>query len=159
MKDKKLMITSLIALGIIVIGIIVYFLVFKSKSQIVMPLNQSQEQVIPTITADSLGIELIPSDDKHRVKFIIHNITGIEDVEYEAFYNAISNGNTVLQGFNGQITKDKFGADSISSDFRELGTCSTGGKCRFDEGVTSIKFTFKITKDGAVYQSEKTLQL
>lgn len=157
LKNKKI----LAAIGVIIlllIGGAVYVLSTRQNSS---PKLQGEAiEVIPTIMPDEIGLEFVAKSDKKYVKFTINKPEGIEKVEYEITYDAVSEGNMVAQALAGDLTKDDAKDGKLGIDYRELGTCSTGGKCRFDQGVESVKLILKITKsDGKVFQTEKSINL
>lgn len=162
MKDTKLYIILGASVLIIAGG---GFFLFTGKKQPNSPVASSQtptivDDVIPTISPDDIGLDLLVKSGKKYVKFVVNKPLGIEKIEYEISYDAMLNGNVVRQGLNGEVRKEDFGVDKIEIKYRELGTCSTGGKCRFDEGIESITLVLKITKtDGKVYESRKTIDI
>lgn len=160
MKDKKV---------IIIVGVIAFLLMIGggllvlSKNNTAEQANTAEtaidEDVYPTISPDELGLEMETVKNDKYIKFTINNTEGIENVEYEILYDAISEGHEVSQGLGGDIKKSDIKGGKIVVE-RELGTCSTGGKCRFDEGVKEVKVVLKVTKsDGKTYQAEKTHSL
>lgn len=161
MNNNKAVIV-VILVGLLLVGGVIYFLSSSKKTAPVQPKPQIvEEEVIPTLMPEDLGLEFKASPDKRYVKFIIAKAEGIDTIEYDISYTAVSEeGNTVNQGLTGELSQDDAQNGKIETEYRELGTCSTGGKCRFDKGVKDIKLTLKITKtDGKVYMAEKDLSL
>lgn len=161
MNNNKAVII-VILVGLLLVGGVLYFLSSGKKTAPVQPKPQiAQEEVIPTIAPSDIGLEFKASPDKRYVKFIIAKAEGIDAIEYDISYNAISEEGTVVnQGLTGELSQDDAQNGTIETEYRELGTCSTGGKCRFDKGVKEVKLTLKITKtDGKVFMAEKDLSL
>lgn len=114
-----------------------------------------QQEIIPTIAPEDLGLTLTARSDKKAIKFEIANIKDITSIDYEISYLAKGN---IPRGAIGHLTP-KEGETKIATNFIELGSCSSG-KCKYDEGVTSVKLILKITKtDQKTYQAEKGLEL
>lgn len=157
MKDKKLVIISVVAILVILSGVFYFFSTQNvSSKQTAVPV-QVEDEVFPTIMPSDIGLEFTATPDKRNVVVVIEKADDIEQIEYEILYDAFSEGNTVQQGLNGEIKKDQIKNGKIEVK-RILGTCSTGGKCRYDEGVTSSTIVMRVTKiDGKTYQLEKTI--
>ncbi len=154
MKNKNILVV-LILVVLLVAGGGIFFVANNSSQKPAPKLPSSQDEVIPTISPDKIGLTVSARDDKKAVKFSIANAAGIAGVDYEISYNAKGN---IPRGAIGHLDGPK-SAESIETKYIDLGTCSSG-KCKYDEGVTSVKFTLKITmSDGKVYQTEKTLDL
>lgn len=152
--DNKKAIVAAAVVGIILLAGGGYLLL--SPKQATEPVEpEVQEEVVPTIQPSDLGLTFIARADKKAVKFVITNIEGILSVDYEISYMAKGD---IPRGAIGHIEAQK-GDKTIETKYIDLGTCSSG-KCKYDEGVTSVKLTLKITKtDGKVYSAEKTLEL
>lgn len=159
MKDKKVLIISIIVL-LILVGGGVFFFSSQNSSQKQTALQETiEENVFPTIMPSDIGLLFTASPDKRNVIFTIEKADDIEHIEYEITYDALSEGNSVQQGLNGEVKQDQIKNGQIEVK-RILGTCSTGGKCRYDEGVTSAQIVMKITKtNGKTYQVEKSINI
>lgn len=158
MKNKKvLIITSVIVAAVIIIGGI-FFLTSQAPSQKQSATQDTtSEDVFPTIMPSDIGLLFTATPDKRNVILTITKASDIEHVDYEITYNAMSEGSSVQQGLNGEVKKDQIKNGKIEIK-RILGTCSTGGKCRYDEGVTEAQIVLKITKsNGKTYQVEKSI--
>lgn len=155
MKDKRQIIVVAVLVGLLLIGG-GYYLLFANKSAKPAPVQQQvEEEVVPTIAIDDLGLEFTARSDGKAVRFSIDNIKDIQSVDYELSYMAKGN---LPRGAIGSLDV-KSSQTVLKSDYIELGSCSSG-KCKYDEGVSSIKLILKITKaDGKTYQAEKTLEL
>lgn len=150
----------------VVIGIVIIVLVLLGGGYYVMGVNKTQtEQTVPveedvtvgTISPESIGFDLEFRKDGKAAKIIIGNAKGIQAIEYQISYQKNQEGEDVPEGLIGDI--EVTGEDSLETDFREFGTCSSG-TCRYDDVTSPIKITLKITKDdGKVYQSEKAFEL
>lgn len=157
MKDKKFVIISVIAIFVILGGVFYFFSTQNTSSKQVVVPAQVENEVFPTIMPSDIGLEFTATSDNRNVVFTIEKAEDIEHIEYEILYDAISEGNTVQQGLNGEIKKEQIKNGKIEVK-RILGTCSTGGKCRYDEGVTSATVVMRVTKtNDKIYQLEKTI--
>jgi hypothetical protein len=152
----------------LIIGIVAVLLLLLVAGGVFFLSNRSEEpeeevvaeEELPKIDSKELGLTIIPSSDKQYIQFKITNLKDIKHLEWEFTYDADApdtgdgEGGRVTQGFGGEADIDS-GEKEYVSDKRELGTCSTGGKCRFDTGIEKVDLILKITKkDGKVYQSE-----
>lgn len=158
MQQKNFFIAGGIVL-LLVILVSGYFLFFsntsKAPEEITQEEDQQEEVVIPTISPDDLGLTFVARNDKRAVKFTITEIKGIQSVDYEISYLAKGD---IPRGAIGHI-EVKPGDKRIETNYIDLGTCSSG-RCKYDEGVTSVKLILKIVKtDGKSYSSEKSLDL
>lgn len=116
--------------------------------------EEIQEKIL-SVTPEELGLVFEARRDKKAVKFSMGKIDDIASVEYEISYLAEGD---IPRGAIGQI-EVKPEDSTIETSYIDLGTCSSG-KCKYDEGVSSVKLILKITKtDGKIYQSEKELEL
>ena len=108
-----------------------------------------EREVFETISAEELGLRLIPRSDKRAVTMEMTNLTGIQTVEYELSYLA-----------KGDIPRGVIGTIEVKSSDKKisrellLGTCSRN-VCKYDEGVQAVTLLVKITKiDGKILQAE-----
>ncbi len=154
MKNKKV----LIILGIVILialGGGGYYFFGKTSSKPVDNSPLIQQENIPAIAPEDIGLTLMARPDKKAIKFEIEKIDDIQSVDYEISYLAKGN---IPRGAIGTVTV-KPGEEKISTNYIDLGTCSSG-KCKYDEGVSSVKVTLRINKtDGKVFQTEKSLEL
>lgn len=158
MQQKNVLIGAIVILVFLILGGY-YFFFAKSQSK---PQEQPEpiveEETIPTIIPEDIGLEFTLRSDKKAAKFVINNAEGIESVEYQISYLKEVGGEEVPEGLIGEA-KPKTSSNTISIDYREFGTCSSG-VCRYDKVVSPVKLTVKITKtDGKVYSTEQTLTL
>ncbi|OGH23924.1 MAG: hypothetical protein A3J69_01885 [Candidatus Levybacteria bacterium RIFCSPHIGHO2_02_FULL_42_12] len=152
----------LVAFGIILIIVIpfgVFFAINRTqKSPLPNSSSQSsedtQEEILP-LNPDELNLIFEARRDKKAVKFSIGNTKGITSIEYEISYLA---DGEIPRGAIGQIEVNP-SERSVATNYIDLGTCSSG-RCKYDEGVTSVKLILKIIKtDGKIYSAEKELEL
>lgn len=143
-----------VIIGIIIIllfGLIVYLVFGRSNSTIDEETENTPTPttILPTISSD-ITVELLASSNKRAVSLKISDFPAdIETVEYELIYIT---GTGLPRGVNGKITLK--GEKQVARDNITLGSCSTGGKCTYDEGVRSIDVTLKFNspKGSSIYQ-------
>ena len=166
LKDKKVIIGIVIAVVVAALGLKT-FLGGSSES---LPTPEQVIEEIPAIDPEELGLGITVKPDNKYVKFLISNIKDVKHIEWEFSYDAdiplsdredgADPNQKVTQQFGGEAEIDSSDS-SYESVYRELGTCSTGGKCRFDTGIEKVDLVIKITKsDGKIFQSSisKTLE-
>lgn len=156
MKDKKVVIGFGIVVVLILIVAAYYFFSSSPKTSEQTSQVQSdvpEEEIVPTLVPKELGLTLTARADKKAVKFSIDNVDDITLVEYEITYLAKGD---IQRGVIGSLEPVN---GKLESKYIDLGSCSSG-KCKYDEGVTSVKFLLKITKkDDKTYQTEESLPL
>lgn len=154
MKNK----TILLILGVFILIVLVgggYYMFGRTSSKPVDTTPLIEQENIPSIAPEDIGLTLMARADKKAIKFEIEKIDGIQSIDYEISYLAKGN---IPRGAIGTVTV-KPGDEKISTNYIDLGTCSSG-KCKYDEGVNSVKVTLRINKtDGKVLQTEKSLEL
>lgn len=164
MKDKRLILGVAVFLLIVLGGI---FILYTNKK----PVNtkkSSQVNSILSLKPEEIGLKLTLSPDRKRVKFSADKLKDVKRLEWEFSYDAdipvsdvvpAEQGGKVTQSFGGEADI-KPGQNSYESIFRELGTCSTGGLCRFDKGISKVNLILKVTKtDGKIYQIQDSISL
>jgi len=150
MKNKNLIIV-LFAVLILIAGIVLFLVINKKTAQVAVEQTPS-EDTVTEIKPEDIGLTLTASADSHKLILGVAKTAGITKLDYELDYTK-----------KGDIPIGVFGHPPISSGqaVRQeivLGTCSD--VCHYDEDVTDIKLTLKVTKtDGTVDQVEKTLEL
>ena len=154
LKDKRIL-ALIAALLILVIGGVA--LAFMRGNSTPNPADQFVEENLPTLSAEDIGLEVTLRGDKRAIMFEVTKYDDIERIEYEITYEKEIDGETVPEGLYGEMN---IALDGITkTDYREFGTCSSG-VCRYDEVVSDIKITMKVTKkDGKVYSVEETVPL
>lgn len=158
MQKNKTLIGIIAFVVLLLVGGGMYFLSSNTSSQTAIEEDEVaaiEEEEILTLSPEEIGLELSARSDKRAVKFVINNPKDITSVEYEVSYFAKGD---IPRGAIGRADS-KAGEDTIETKYIDLGSCSSG-RCKYDEGVTEVKFTLKITKtDDKVYQVEKSLEL
>lgn len=153
MKDKKIVLAVIILLVFVGGG---YFVLSSKKTSNVTSQSttqsqgQMQQDVIPTISEEDIGLSLSSTFNNRKVIIQITKTSDLSSVDYELSYT--SKGN-VPRGIIGQLQIKP--GKPVSQEI-VLGTCSD--VCHYDEDVLSVKLTLKVTKqDGNTYQLEKIL--
>jgi hypothetical protein len=122
---------------IIFTGIIIFFIV-KSKQVVVeKPVDDvpTPEAVLPTVSGE-VKVDIAAGNGKRSVDIKISGFpTDVETIEYELMYLTNSG---LSRGVNGKRKVQDLPIKDIT-----LGSCSTGGKCTYDEGVSSIDLVLK----------------
>jgi hypothetical protein len=150
MKNKNSIIV-LFAVLILIAGIVLFLVINKKTAQVAVEQTPSEDKVTE-IKPEDIGLTLTASADNHKLILGVAKTAGITKLDYELDYTK-----------KGDIPIGVFGHPQISSGqaVRQeivLGTCSD--VCHYDEDVTNIKLTLKVTKtDGTVDQVEKALEL
>jgi len=144
LKSRNFLIGTVV---LVVVALIGAFFLFRSSSPAQnVPLAQEEEQ-IPTILAEELGLELEAASSENAVYLLVGKPGGIKDMEYEVSYLA------------GDIPRGAVGKVNLAKNpVREriyLGTCSD--VCHPDKDISDIKVVVKLVKDGKTYQSETSL--
>lgn len=154
LKDKKVL-ALIIALIVLVIGGAV--LAYMRSNKTPDPADQFVAENLPTLSASDIGLEVTVRGDKRAIMFEVTKAEDIERIEYEITYEKEIDGEIVPEGLYGEMN---IALDGITkTDYREFGTCSSG-VCRYDNVVSDIKITMKVTKkDGKVYLVEETVPL
>lgn len=168
MKNNKNLIIVAVVVVVLLLGVGGY-LVFGHKAA-APTTSQSQftDDDAIKISPSVIGLTMELSPDKKKVRFNAAKLDGAKSLEWTFNYDADipldqrSEGdeNTkVSQAFGSLEPVDVAGKSSYTSEFRELGTCSSG-HCRYDTGVQKVNLVLKMTKtDGKVYQVEDSINL
>ncbi len=129
-----------------------YFLFFANNTNKQATTPQIQEENIPTISAEEIGLTLKPGSDGHRVVMQVAKTDDINSLDYELSYTAKGN---IPRGVIGHV--DVKTGEKVSREIY-LGTCSD--VCHPDSEVSNIKLIVKVNKsDGKVYQTQTTTSL
>lgn len=152
---------TLIGISVVVLASLVggYFLLSakNTPSTPTVP-EQSQEEVVQSISPEDLGLKTKLREDNKAMKFSISKVDDIVSVEYQISYTKEINGEQVPEALIGEVKVSKVD-EKMGIDYREFGTCSRN-ICRYDKVVSEVKLTLKVSKeDGKVYQSEITVPL
>src|SRR3989338_3811488 len=146
MKNKQIgIIAGVVILLLVIAGA---FLGLNKSTQPQQPIQEQmgiEEEVVPTLAPEEIGLDFFSTKNKTYVKFIVTKGADIQHIDYNIIYDAQVEGNVVSQGLNGEVEQSDFTNGKVEAE-RILGTCSTGGKCRFDQGVSSVQIIMKITK-------------
>lgn len=152
MKNKTVLYVSVGVLLFVVVGGV---LVVKIFNKPVSPPPQAEEEVVNLPPVDSsVVVDLKPKADSKSVVLSVSKIpAGTDSLEYELSYLT---GAGLPKGALGKITLgDK---TEVTRDIL-LGTCSTGGKCTYDTGVTSVKLVLKFNSASGSTQFSKEYPL
>lgn len=152
----KKIIMILIIIFLIIISVVYYFIFSKNG-------NSSKEEMdeIPTPTiilptvSENIKVNLTASANGRAISLKISEIPpSIESIEYELIYIT---GAGLPRGVNGKIIlKDE---SDVLRDNITLGSCSSGGKCTYDEGVTSVDLTLKFNTNSVSSIFQKTFPI
>jgi hypothetical protein len=161
-EKKNLIVVAVVAVVLILGG---GFFVLSNRGGSDDDSVKTNRKVVQSIDPEEIGLVIVPSADKRYVTFKITHLDDIKSLEWEFTYDADNpepgegGEKRITQGFGGEADIES-GQSEFESEKRELGTCSTGGKCRFDTGIEEINLIVKITKnDGNVYQAETSTEL
>ncbi len=166
MKNKKIMI-SVAAVAILLLGIGGYFVLAQKNTKPPVENPYESEDAIK-IPASDIGLTMELSADEKKVRFTASKLDGATSLEWTFNYDAdippdqrseADGAAKVSQAFGSLEPVDVSGKSSYTSEYRELGTCSSG-HCRYDTGVEKVNLVLKMTKtDGKVYQIEDSISL
>lgn len=154
LRDKKILALVVALIALVVVGGL--FAYNKSKSD-VDPADQYVAEDLPELSPSDIGLEVTVRGDKRAIMFEVTKAEDIEKIEYEITYEKEVEGEIVPEGLYGEMN---IALDGITkTDMREFGTCSSG-VCRYDDVVSDIKITMKVTKkDGKAYRVEEIVPL
>lgn len=139
--NKKLLLIAIGTLFILLFGAFLVKNALFSKSENKPDVSPTPVVVFPTVT-DDVVVTLTATAGKRAVSLKISQVPkGTEMVEYEMKYLT---GSGLIHGLSGTIRLAQ-GEESIEREDLTLGSCSSGGKCTYDEGVTSIDVVIKFT--------------
>jgi hypothetical protein len=149
MKNKSLIIFSAIGLiALIIIGVFV----FSGKKSATPVVQTPPEEVVSTMKPEEIGLTLSASADHKKVILEVAKTVGISKLNYDLTY--VKKGDIPV----GVMGEPKVTEGQAVKQEIVLGTCSD--VCHYDEDVSNIKLTLKVTKtDGTVSQVEKALEL
>lgn len=148
---KKTNRTLFIAIGALILVVLGGIAVVKSLSQPPPPTEEEETQVELLPADPNIVVELSAARDKRSVDLSVSKIpAGTVSVEYELSYNT---GEGLPKGALGKISLNS--KTEVERNIL-LGTCSTGGKCSYDTGVTSVKLVLRFNHpDGATQFSKE----
>lgn len=150
MKNNKNLLIAIAVVCIVIILAAGAFFILKKGTKQQSGVVAQQNQVISTLNPSDIGLKLslIQSGKfaQHGIEMDITKISDITSVDYELDYT--SQGG-IPRGAIGHI--DVKPTDSQITQQLPFGTCSD--VCHFDQGISGVKLTLKITKkDGSAYQ-------
>lgn len=150
MNNKNLVVILAMVLVVLLGG--GYFVLFANKTTAPSTPTTQEIQVL-SLKPEDIGLKLSARDDKKAVKFTISRASDIASVDYELDY--LAQGNIP----RGAVGTEKPANGIIDTKYIELGSCSSG-KCKYDQGVTSVNLVLKVTKnDGKIYEVRSSLSL
>ena len=168
MKNNKNLIIGAVIIVVLLLGAGGYFIFGHKAAAPTTTQSQFDSADAVKIPASDIGLTMELSPDKKKVRFDATKLNGAKSFEWTFNYDADipadqrSEGDTtskVSQAFGSLEPVDVSGKSSYQSEFRELGTCSSG-HCRYDTGVQKVNLVLKMTKtDGKVYQVEDSINL
>jgi hypothetical protein len=150
MKNKSLIIFS--AIGLVVLIIIGVFVFISGKKSAAPVVQTPPEEVVSAMKPEEIGLTLSASADHRKVILEVAKTVGISKLNYDLTY--VKKGDIPV----GVMGEPKVTEGQTVRQEVVLGTCSD--VCHYDEDVSNIKLTLKVTKtDGTVSQVEKILEL
>jgi len=166
MKNKQVVI-AVAAVVIVLLGVGGYLVLAQKNSKPPVDNSLISEDAIK-IPASDIGLTMELSADEKKVRFTATKLDGVKSLEWTFNYDAdippdqqseADGAAKVSQAFGSLEPVDVEGKSSYSSEYRELGTCSSG-HCRYDTGIEKVNLVLKMTKtDGKVYQIEDSIEL
>lgn len=152
MKNKTALYVSLMVLLLVMVGGVTVVRLLNKPVTPSVPEEKIVES-LPPVDA-SVKVDLSPKPDGKSVILSVSNIPdGTESLEYELSYTTDEG---LPKGALGKITLG--GKTEVTRDIL-LGTCSTGGKCTYDTGVTSVKLVLKFNSASGASQYSKEYPL
>jgi hypothetical protein len=151
MNQKNIIIIVVVLIAALLIGGGGYYFLSKSASKQVATQQQQQgDQQVLTLQPSDIGLALTAiASGKfagNGVTMEVAKLGDIASVDYELEYTAKGG---IPRGAIGHI--DIKPTDTIIKQQLPFGTCSD--VCHFDQDVTDVKITLKVTKnDGKIYQ-------
>ena len=156
MKNKMILAGIVALLIVIVIAGSIFIKGTKKSVDEEVVVTTPEEQGI-AMKAEDIGLDLVSNTAGTEVVMTITDVSKFNSFEYDMNYEAIVDGETVMQGATGSGDVEA-GKSSIKRSIT-IGTCSSG-KCRYDKGVTKISFILRLNlKDGQVGLVKKDLNL
>lgn len=149
MKNKNALIASVVLLLVVIVGGVMVVRWLGAPGN---PQSEEEEQRVQLPPADpSIVVDLQSKPDSRSVILTVSKIPkGTTSVEYELSYLTDEG---LPKGALGKI--DLNGKTEVNRDIL-LGTCSTGGKCTYDTGVTSVQLVLRFNHpDGATQFSHE----
>ena len=168
MKNNKNLLIIIAVVVVLLLGVGGYLVFGRKAAAPATTQKQFTEDDAIKIKPSEIGLTMELSPDKRKVRFIAAKLDGAKslertfdsDADIPPDQRSEGDGNSkVSQAFGSLEPVDVSGKSSYTSEFRELGTCSSG-HCRCDTGVEKVNLVLKMTKtDGKVYQVEDSISL
>jgi hypothetical protein len=162
MKNKNLVFVGA-AILVVILAIGGFFLISsRGEKTATEAAEEQQEAQIKEIQADEIGLTLELLPNKKAVKMDITKLDGIESIEYEGSYDAVTEDEesgeelTLPRGVGPSKIEVEDGG-TIARTI-ELGTCSRN-VCKYDNVTSDIKFVIKVNyANGEVGQVEQNIE-
>jgi len=151
MKNKNQIIV-LIVIAVLIVGALAFFALNRKAAPVQVTEQVPVEEKVSTIKPEDIGLTLTATQNNQKVILEVANTTGIAKLDYELDYTKKGD---IPVGVIGEPTVKP--GQPVKQEI-VLGTCSD--VCHYDEDVSNIKLTLKVTKtDGSVSQTVQTLDL
>jgi len=147
MKNKKIII-GIAAFLILLIAGVGLFLLNSASNEPQVEKNEFEENFVE-LSAEDVGLSLSSQKNNQQLVMELTKLLDVESFEYEVSYEAIEEGEVVMQGTFGSGPNPDEEGKSVIERVIDLGTCSA--VCRYHEGVEEIQFTLRVNlKNGEV---------
>ncbi|MBI5044880.1 MAG: hypothetical protein HZC02_03070 [Candidatus Levybacteria bacterium] len=165
MKKNQLLIAAAVVVLLIVGGVFVFIQNAQDNDE--AENSQILEEEAITVSPEEVGLKLTTRNNQKEIKFSVSKLDDVQTIEWDFTYDADVPPEYRSEGGSGKVTQrfgssepvDVEGKSSYESEYREIGTCSSG-RCRYDTGVEKVDFVLKmIKKDGKEYQVQDSLSL
>lgn len=145
---------------VILIVLLGGFLILRGRTT-TQPVDEetSQNQSIPKLSKEELGLTMELSPDVHTVKFSIAKASDLKHIDYEITYDADSTEDESVRVPKGITGEEDVNGATYKTDNLTLGTCSKN-VCKYDTGIQKVDLLAKVTKkDGKIYQVEDSVSV
>ena len=168
MKNNKNILIAAVAVVVLLLGVGGYLVFGHKTADTATTQSQFDSEDAIKIPASDIGLTMELTPDHKKVRFNATKLNGVKSFEWTFNYDADipadqrsegDGSSKVSQAFGSLEPVNVSGKSSYQSEFRELGTCSSG-RCRYDTGVEKVNLVLKMTKtDGKIYQVEESINL
>lgn len=165
MNNKKLSLIAVVAIIFLVLLGSIFFISRKPVSDD-SEVDTSTSGTIGSLSPSQIGLGLVLSNEKKRVKVVVEKTTDIKSLEYDISYDADIPASELAPGEEGGKVERGFSDEAImkdgqsryeSKDF-DLGSCSRN-VCRYDTGVEEVRIVMKVVKkDNKVYEVKDSIR-
>ena len=153
MNTKQLLLIGGVVLVVLIVSVLLLQGGKKPQAEVIEPTPTPAYQEVDSSVEATLTLNAANTAVKMQITGLAGKYTGIE---YELNYQTDEGPKGTLSGTK-PITLAS-GEDVFERPI-ELGTCSTGGKCRYDKGVRDFRLFVKLTtSEGTVYILKKTIE-